>query len=62
MIWLLVIFPLALLFFIAAIIERNGKKKRNEFNMNHHNQHITEEGNAVREAALQNAKNNNNHV
>ncbi|MDN4525817.1 hypothetical protein [Fictibacillus fluitans] len=57
MIWLIVFTPVAILLVAAVMIERKGKKS---INMEHDHQHITEEGNAIREGALHQAKNNNN--
>ncbi|MDM5337532.1 hypothetical protein QUF84_09920 [Fictibacillus enclensis] len=58
MIWIIVFSPVAILLFFTLILERKGKKN---INMNHNHQHITDEGNAIREGALHQAKNNNNN-
>lgn len=38
-----------------------GAERKKNINMNHNHQHITDEGNAIREGALHQAKNNNNN-
>ncbi|SDM54119.1 hypothetical protein SAMN04488137_0653 [Fictibacillus solisalsi] len=58
MIWIIVLSPAVILLLFAVILERKGKKN---FNMTPNHHHLTDEGNAIREGALHQAKNNNNN-
>ncbi|SDM61328.1 hypothetical protein SAMN04488137_1029 [Fictibacillus solisalsi] len=51
MIWLIVFTPVLLLVIVGVIIEKRGKRKGTHMKMDHDNQHITDDGNAIRESA-----------